>query len=279
MTIRTTRLLRIELTVAALAPAVQFYSEALGFTAEAPVDGAPVYAALLGADRIRQVVLRRGAQSLVLQVFQPEGASYPTGSLACDQVFQHFAMPVTNMARAFAGLARFGAAPISSAGPQILPQRSGGATAYKFRDPDGHPLELIRFPDGATGGIDHSAIAVSDAGRSIAFYRDTLGLRVGARQVNSGPEQNRLDGLTEARVDVVALEPQQPTPHVELLAYQNPPGREAAAMRPNDIAATRLVFEVSGLPDPAATLADGSRAALIHDPDGHLLLLIEAFGA
>ncbi len=279
MTIHTRRLLRIELTTAALDPAVRFYTEALGFNPDQKEAAAPAYAALLGADRIQQVVLRRGAQTLVLQAFEPAGAPYPAGSLACDQVFQHFAMPVVDMASGFAGLARFGAAPISNAGPQILPRRSGGATAYKFRDPDGHPLELIRFPEGATGGIDHSAIAVTDAGRSIAFYRDQLGLTVGARQVNTGPEQDRLDGLVEARVDVVALQPQQATPHVELLAYHNPPGRPAAAMRPNDIAATRLVFEVTGLPGPAATLADGSRAALIHDPDGHLLLLIEAPGA
>lgn len=279
MTNQTIRVLRIELTVAALKPAVRFYNQALGFTADPPEDAAPEYAALLGANCIRQVALRRGAQTLVLQAFEPEGAPYPTGSLACDQVFQHFAMPVSDMASAFAGLARFGVASISSAGPQLLPPRSGGATAYKFRDPDGHPLELLRFPDGATGGIDHSAIAVTDAGRSIAFYRDTLGLRVGARQLNSGPEQDRLDGLTDARVDVVALQPQQQTPHVELLAYHTPPGRRGPPLRPNDIAATRLVFEVTGLPDSAATLADGSRAVLIHDPDGHLLLLIEAPGA
>lgn len=29
-----------------------------------------------------------------------------------------------------------------------LPESSGGVTAFKFRDPDGHPLELLAFPDG-----------------------------------------------------------------------------------------------------------------------------------
>ena len=127
----------------------------------------------------------------------------------------------------------------------------------------------------ASGGIDHSAIAVLDAERSIAFYRDHLGLRIGARQTNTGVEQDRLDGVAPAQVDVVALEPAEPTPHVELLAYLTPPGRPAAAMRPHDIAATRLVLAVTGLPDPAVRLADGSRAALIQDPDGHHLLLVE----
>ena len=137
------------------------------------------------------------------------------------------------MPGAFARLARFAAAAISCGGPQLLPHRSGGATAYKFRDPDGHPLELIRFADAVAGGIDHSAIAVTDAGRSIEFYRDRLGLTVGARQVNTGPEQDRLDGLTGAEVDVVALEPRQATPHVELLAYRTPPCRPMPALLEN----------------------------------------------
>ncbi len=273
-TLRTHRLLRIELTVADLALAERFYVDALGFTAGQRGDASPAMAALLAAGRVHQLALHRGGQTLVLQAFRPEGEAYPEGATAADQVFQHFAMPVTDMAAAFARLAPSGAIPIS-AGPQHLPQRSGGATAYKFRDHAGHPLELIQFKDAAPGGIDHSAIAVLDAERSIAFYRDELGLRIGARQTNTGPEQDRLDGVSGAQVDVVALLPEQPAPHIELLAYHTPPGRPAAPARPRDIAATRLVLEVSGLPDTAAVLEDGSRAALLHDPDGHLLLAIE----
>ncbi len=275
MTVQAHRLLRIELTVTDLARAERFYVDALGFTAGPRGDAPPAMAALLGAQRIEQIVLHRSAQTLVLQAFHPEGQAYPMGTTAADRVFQHFAMPVPDMAAAFARLEPFAATPISSAGPQHLPQRSGGATAYKFRDPDGHPLELIALPDGATGGIDHSAIAVADADRSIAFYCNELGLHRGARQTNTGPEQDRLDGVHGAQVDVVALLPKQPAPHIELLAYRTPPGHAAHPMRPHDVAATRLVLEVSGLPASAAALDDGSRAVLLPDPDGHLLLLIE----
>ena len=261
--IRTRRLLRIDLTVTDLGRSERFYVEALGFAAERHEAASPAMARVLGADRIRQSVLRRGGQTLVLQQFAAAGAPYPAGAAACDRVFQHFALPVADMAAAFARLAPSGAVPISRAGPQHLPQRSGGATAYKFRDPDGHPLELIRFPDGAAGGIDHSALAVADADRSIAFYRDRLGLGLGGRQLNTGAEQDRLDGLEGAAVDVVALLPEQGSPHVELLGYRSPPGRPAPAMQPCDIAATRLVLEVSGLSDGSATLEDGSRALLI----------------
>ena len=264
----TRRLLRIELVVTDLARIERFYVEALGFDLERREDAPPAMARVLGADRIRQSVLRRGGQTLVLQEFAPVGAPYPAGATACDLVFQHFALPVADMAAAFSRLARFGAAPISSAGPQHLPQRSGGSTAYKFRDPDGHPLELIQFPDGTQGGIDHSALAVADANRSIGFYGE-LGLRVGARQVNTGVEQDRLDGLAGAVVDVVALLPEQAPPHVELLGYRSPPGRPAPSLRPRDLAATRLVLEVSGLEQPAV---------LTKDPDGHMLLLVEPAG-
>ena len=67
--------------------------------------------------------------------------------------------------------------PISRNGPVRLPDGSGGVTAFKFRDHDGHPLELLAFPEGhvpgpwRTGngsgsflGVDHTAIACSDSG-------------------------------------------------------------------------------------------------------------------
>ena len=163
--------------------------------------------------------------------------------------------------------------PISDA-PRHLPARSGGAAAFKFRDPDGHPLELIQFPDGHDDGIDHSAIVVLDAERSIAFYRDHLGFDVASSQINTGQEQDRLDALPDVTVEVVALTPHQPTPHLELLAYRSPTIRTTRRLRPHDVAATRLVLEIDGLPADATHLSDGKCVVLIHDPDEHALLLM-----
>ena len=72
--------------------------------------------------------------------------------------------------------------PISRNGPVRLPDNSGGVTAFKFRDHDGHPLELLALPQGRTPeewrranstgpflGVDHTAIAVSDAASSARF--------------------------------------------------------------------------------------------------------------
>jgi catechol 2,3-dioxygenase-like lactoylglutathione lyase family enzyme len=271
MTSRTNRILRIELTVADLSRAERFYVDGLGFTV---VRRGQAEAAPWCAGRVQTVDVRRGGQTVLLQAFDPPGADYPSGAASCDQIFQHFAIPVADMAASLGRLQALRPVPIS-AGPQHLPARSGGATAFKFRDPDGHPLELIQFPDRHDDGIDHSAIVVTDVERSIAFYRDQLGFAVGARQTNTGREQDRLDGLPEVTVDVVALLPNHPAPHLELLAYRSPPVRPAVRPRPADVAATRLVLAVDGLPADAVRLADGARAALIHDPDEHALLLIQ----
>ena len=273
---RALRLLRISVTVSDLARAAAFYTDALGFQAPMPAEDAdPGLAGLLGVRGLRTVRLHRGGQVLELAAFDPPGAAYPPGSRSNDLSFQHCALVVDDMAVAYARLARHPFTPITRGGPQALP---GGISAYKFRDGDGHPLELIAFdrPDPATaGGIDHSAISVSDAGRSSAFYAGTLGLRIAARQVNAGPAQDTLDGLDGAEVDVVALAPAQPAPHVELLGYRAPPGRPAPPMQPQDIAASRLVFQVDSLAGHpgAVDLADGARVAVMHDPDGHALLL------
>ncbi len=172
--------------------------------------------------------MRLGQQRVAFVQADPPGATYPIGADATDPVFQHLAIVVRDMAAASATLA---ATPISRNGPQVLPPSTGGVAAYKFRDPDGHPLELIHFPGGEAArrwadapglflGIDHSAITVTDLDGTIGFLTEGLGLTVSERGLNQGPEQARLDGLDDPVVDVVALAPPDPEPHVELLHYQ-----------------------------------------------------------
>ena len=260
---RAVRLARLDLTVSDLLRAARFYVEAAGFKAGAvgPVD--PALARLLGVDGGEEMLLHRGGQCVALQRLAPPGRPYPADARACDLVFQHFALVTQDIAAAYEQLRPFAPTAISTNGPEALPAASGGVTAFKFRDPDGHPLELIQFADRHGGGIDHTAIAVTDADRSVAFYDARFGLQMQARQVNTGPEQDALDGLQDARVDVAALAPAQSTPHLELLGYRTPTGRPHPAQHAADIAATRTVLEVEGL----------SQRTLERDPDGHLLLL------
>jgi catechol 2,3-dioxygenase-like lactoylglutathione lyase family enzyme len=212
--------------------------------------------------------------------FDRPGRPYPADAVSSDLRFQHFAIVVADIDLAYQKLVSIGGwTAISIDGAQHLPASSGGVAAFKFRDPDGHPLELLAFPDGqmpahwkarANGnlflGIDHSAIGVADSAASIAFY-EALGLRVAARSLNTGLEQERLDAVSDAEVEVTALEPEQATPHVELLCYRSVARGERTVVGSNDVAATRLIFDVN-----APSSARATSQALI-DPDGHRLVI------
>lgn len=245
----------------------RFYRE-LGFTLgerEAIPDDE---IALLGLRRGgARLPLRLGEQRLGLDSFVEPGRPYPAGATSADLCFQHLALVTDNAAAAWARAEALGAIPISTHGPVKLPASAGGVTAVKFRDPEGHPLELLQFPPERGGrprgagllGIDHSAISVSDAGASRRFY-EGLGLAVRGPTLNQGPTQAALDGLHDPVVDVVPMMPLRDTPHIELLAYRIPRGRPAGRLEANDVAATRIVWAAD-------------RDLLLRDPDGHLHLL------
>jgi catechol 2,3-dioxygenase-like lactoylglutathione lyase family enzyme len=274
------RLDRTALNVSDLDRSVRFYCEALRFVMAQQQAADPALAALLGVPAVRTARLRRGRQAIELSQCFPPGAPMPGDSHSNDEWFQHCALVTDDIARDYQILQRCAFKPISRAGPQRLP---GGITAFKFRDPDGHPLELIAFPapDPATaGGIDHAAICVADPARSIAFYAARLGLVVSARQVNRGPAQDALDDLDDAIVDVVALAPAIAAPHVELLGYRQPRGNRSVSVSPSDIVSSRLVFASAGTTEvaPAAHRPTGGDLALLRDPDGHAVLCESAWG-
>ncbi len=298
------RLASISMTVGDLDRSVAFYTRALAFTLEheATQEG-EAFARLMGiaSARARSAILALGEERIELLEFETPGEIYPLDSRGPDLWFQHFAIIVDDMRSAYGRLRDVGFNPISTDGPQTLPSRSGGATAFKFRDPDGHPLELLAFAAGQAPakwqdrspgplGIDHSAIAVADTGRSEAFYVGMLGLQPRARSVNKGVEQERLDDTFNAVVEVTGLEiGDGGGPHVELLCYRVPPtGRPIARTTRSDaIAATRLVLETADLEGLAGEAAekrmqlispglvpmpDGTRALALRDPDGHQLI-------
>ena len=220
--------------------------------------------------------LHLGRELVELLQFDKPGAAYPADTSASNSVFQHFAIVVSDMAEAYRHLLTIpGWTPITRGGPQTLPQSSGGVTAFKFRDPEGHPLELLAFamhntparwtvrPDsGLFLGIDHTAISVRDAAASTAFY-ERLGFRASAQTHNHGIEQVRLDDIAGARVEVTAMEAQNATPHLELLCYRTSPPAQRAH-RSNDIASTRIVLE---------NTAQRMPPILLQDRDGHHLLI------
>jgi catechol 2,3-dioxygenase-like lactoylglutathione lyase family enzyme len=161
-----------------------------------------------------------------------------------------------------------------------LPQSSGGAAAFKFRDPEGHPLELLQFakdsapafwrerfaaePSRVFHGVDHTGLAASDADASIPFWREH-GFSCVRRGLNRGVEQARLDGFAgtvEAEVEIVSLAATDGSrPGVELLCCRRPSpvSRQAAD---GETAATEIVMT-----------GGAGREGLIRDPAGHRLII------
>lgn len=304
----TARIVRFSLTSADIDALGAFYGAALGFE-PAAIDerGGPAFVRLTGIEgaRARSLLLRLGTQEVELVAFTPPGRPYPPESASNDLWFQHMAIVVSDMRSAYSRLsARPGWTPITHPEPQRLPESSGGVVAFKFRDPEGHPLELLEFPPGRVSaawqqthragpclGIDHSAIAIADTGRSVGFYERLFGFSVAARSLNRGAEQERLDGLQDPIVEVTALAPGTTgPPHLELLCYRSPPDGRAMILNSNDIAATRLVLAVDDMPAlmrraaqapidlislGVVSLDRGGSALLMRDPDGHTLCLLD----
>jgi catechol 2,3-dioxygenase-like lactoylglutathione lyase family enzyme len=299
---------RITLIVSDLDRAEDDYVHTLGCTVEHRADIEPSLTRVLciRRSRGRRSLLRLGREQIELLEFSDlAGRPYPPDSTSTDLWFQHMAIIVNDMAESHRRVMenrRF--RPISRNGPVRLPESSGGVTAFKFRDHDGHPLELLAFPEGrvppawrstsGTGpllGVDHTAIAVSHSAISTEFFGSVFGFSGGALTENSGPEQEDLDDVADVHVTVTRLAQDLPAPRLELLRYH------AGARRPippgtasNDILATHAVVRVASLDWAIAALAHrgtplashdlmtlrgGMRAALVSGPDGHRFLVEE----
>ncbi len=247
---------RVTLIVSDLDRTEEDYIRTFGGSVEqrGDIDPALVRELCIRQARGRRSLLRLGRERIELLEFTDSaGRPYPPGSTSTDLWFQHIAIVVTDMADAYQQVManpRF--RPISRDGPVRLPDNSGGVTAFKFRDHDGHPLELLAFPEGrvpeqwraanGTGtflGVDHTAIAVGDPARSARFFGSVFGFGTGTRTENRGPEQADLDDVDDVRVSVTRLAPDLPAPRLELLHYHVgtrrpvPPGPPATTSWPH----------------------------------------------
>jgi catechol 2,3-dioxygenase-like lactoylglutathione lyase family enzyme len=303
----------VGMTVADLDRSVAFYTSVLGFepVSEAEVWGED-YERLQGVFGLRMRVarLRLGDEAIELtEYLTPRGRPIPADSRSHDHWFQHIALVVSDMDRAYAWLRRHRVQHASPA-PQRLPDwnaSAGGIRAFYFKDPDGHPLEILWFPPGKGDprwhrpgprlflGIDHTAIVVADTDRSLRCYREALGLAVAGESENHGPEQERLNNVFGARLRITTLRAGG-GPGIELLEYLTPrDGRPAPAdTRPNDLVhwqtgllaadadrarralrSSACALLSPGVVAPAGRELGFGRAFLIRDPDGHALAVVE----
>jgi catechol 2,3-dioxygenase-like lactoylglutathione lyase family enzyme len=294
----------IRLTTSSLAKMESFYREALGFRTVAHGNlASPGEERLLGlAQPAKTLTMQLGNEQIQFMAFSKRGRPYPADSLSPDLWFQHFAIVVTDIDAAYARLRRSHFHPISLEGPQTLPESNGRVRAFKFRDPDGHPLELLYFPPGQgrsvwsgpgeiTRGIDHTAIGVSNTTTSTDFYGKLMGMHVSYEVVNLGIAQEKLDDTFDAMVRITGFRPDSANgPGIELLDYRAPStGRRARDdARANDLWHVETVMRVEALDATVASLTregvrfvspgivpltNGKRAASVRDPDGHVIVI------
>jgi len=302
----------VGMTVADMDRSTEFFSKVLAFDKVSDVEVAGTeYEHLQGVFglRMRVVRMRLGEEFIELtEYLAPRGRPVPVDFRSNDLWFQHIAIIVSDMDRAYAWL-RQNKVQHASTGTQLLPKTIPGAAgirAFYFRDPDGHHLEILSFPpdkgdakwhrptDKLFLGIDHTAIVVRDTQKSLGFYRDTLGMRVAGESENFGTEQEHLNNVFGARLRITALRAAS-GPGIELLEYLAP--RDGRPMpldeRANDIfhwqtrlrasdltladqrlRAGRFSFVSSGVVPLAEKVLGFAAGLLVRDPDGHVLQLV-----
>jgi catechol 2,3-dioxygenase-like lactoylglutathione lyase family enzyme len=303
----------IAFTVSNADRARDFYTQALGFEVVSDTTISDRnYCQLEGVDytKIRMITLQLGTEVIeLMQYLDLPGKPIPPDSQSNDRWFQHCAIVVSDMDRAYAHLCSFPIEPISTS-PQTIPpgnKESAYIQAFKFKDIDRHNLELIWFPpdkgqakwhqptDQLFLGIDHTAIVVANTDESLHFYQDLLGMNVDGGSFNWRETQARMDGLPNAKVRVTALRPAQGGLGIELLDYVEPTdGRSIpSGWNSKDIVHVQTELVVNDLqqvvdhlhsanvPSTASPIVELShylpykRGCLVNDPTGHALLLIE----
>jgi len=140
--------------------------------------------------------------------------------------------------------------------------------------------------------IDHVSVTTSDLERSVAFYRDVLGLTVLGRGEADEPELSDLLALANVRVGWAELD-LGAGQILELLEYRNPVG-DPLEPSPNRPGATHLGLGVDDISSYQARLVDadalispdvvtltedtewkGTRTLYARDPDGVTIELVE----
>jgi len=303
----------IGITVSDMDRAVDFYSKVLTFEKVSDTEVAGEnYEHLEGVFglRIRVVRMRLGDEFIELtEYLAPKSRPIPIDSRSNDRWFQHIAIIVSDMDKAYTWL-RQNKVEHASSGPQRLPdwnKNAAGISAFYFKDPDEHPVEVLQFPpdkglqkwrrptEKLFLGIDHTAIVVWDTDSSVKFYRDLLGMNVAGESENYGTEQEHLNNVFGAHLRITALRGTS-GPGIELLEYLAPrDGRpfplderasdvvhrqtvlltRAAESVAQQLRANSVNFVSSGVVANQTEQLGFSKAFLVRDPDGHVVEIEE----
>ena len=302
---------KVTVTVNDLAISVPFYQELFGFekVGEYSLSGKE-FNRLVGIKNeklsVKVVQLQLGDELVELQEFDNEGEAdqIPLDSKSNDLWFQHMAIVVSDMEKAYEKLKEYGVTHVSTA-PQTLPDyipEAAGVKAFYFQDPDRHNIEVIYFPKGKGDtkwqkvtdkvflGIDHSAIGISDTEKATSFYEGLVGLQTKGHSENYGTEQEHLNQVFGARLSISGLRAESGI-GVEFLEYIAPPGgREyPEASDPTDLwhwhttvsvenieqTYTKMQEAVSTFISNGIVTIKNNKQFMVRDADGHAVLITQ----
>lgn len=309
---QVTKVETIGITVKDMDRSLKFYTEVLGFKKvndhEYKGDAFEKLESVFGLN-IRVAKLQLGDEFIELTDYLTTGGrSIPEDAKSNDLFFQHIAIVVSDMDKAFQQVRKYNVEFVSTA-PQTLPgsiPAAEGIKAFYFHDPDDHNLELIFFPKGkgqekwqhSNGkiflGIDHTAIGVSNTENSHKFYNELLGIERKGDSWNKGMEQEHLNNVEGASLHITGYRAAA-GPGIEFLQYLTPgPGRSFPPdSRANDIwywQTTLIVNDITGLYNSLMSegykfiskelvhqSSDGMHVLsfIVRDPDGHAMLIKE----
>ncbi|HEV8635369.1 MAG TPA: VOC family protein [Chloroflexota bacterium] len=138
----------------------------------------------------------------------------------------------------------------------------------------------------------HTGFTVANMERSLAFYRDLLGLEVTAQWVGTAEYLGRVVGFPGARIKLAFLRAPGDAHRLELLEYESHPGEPTPreTNRPgnghicfyvDDVWATYRELSRAGVPfvsEPVPITAgvnEGAQAVYARDPDGFTVELFQ----
>ena len=301
----------VDMTVSDMDQAVDFYSRVLSFrkVRDTQVAG-ETYENLEGVFGVRMRVVRMqlGDEFIELtEYLAPKGRPIAAGARSNDYSFQHIAIIVSDVGKAYAWL-RQNKVEYTSSAPQRLPnwnRNAAGIKAFYFKDPDGHPLEILEFPpdkgaekwhqssDKLFLGVDHTAIVVGNTDASLHFYHDLLGMQIAGESENYGTEQEHLSNVFGAHLRITSLRAAS-GPGIELLEYLSPRDgrrfpldehandvihRQTVLLTKSANQAARDLFSAKVNSVSSAVIANqmdelGYRSAfVVRDPDGHAVAI------
>ena len=116
------------------------------------------------------------------------------------------------------------------------------------------------------GALHHTGYTVSDLDRSVAFYRDLMGLEVLAQQEKQGGYLAAIVGYPDAHVRMAHLRAPASGHVLELFEYIAPKGETPERIEPRDVGAAHLCFLVDDLDAVYRRLVDAGVETFVSPP-------------